>query len=134
MRENNIHIKAYYTDDCHTNDIINSIYEDMYFSDGFGLGEFDGEVEFFPDIVVNWGGYRECYSREIPRDNKIIDFYIPEHKGLQIIGHFYYTSLDKLGYLEMFFANIDKDYNNSEYRKMCYSIDTRTLEDYENGV
>lgn len=44
---NNIHIKAYYTDDCHTNNIINSIYEDMYFSDDFGLGEFDGEVEFF---------------------------------------------------------------------------------------
>lgn len=34
----------------------------------------------------------------------------------------------------MFFANIDKDFNDSEYRKMCYSIDVSTMEDYENEV
>lgn len=134
MRENNIHIKAYYTDDYRTNDTINSIYEDMYFNDDFGLGKFDGEVNLFPGIVDNLGAYAECYSREIPRDNKIIDFYIPKYKELQIIGHFYYSSLDKLVYLEMFFANTSKDFNNSEYRKMCYSIDVSTMEDYKNGV
>lgn len=133
MKKNNAVVNIYTYKDSRINEIAHELFETIQFRDDFGLNGFDGHSEYFPYLVINSSGYRECFSKEIPRDKKIIDFYIPEYKGLHIIGHFYFSYLDKkfpMVYLEMFFSN--NDYNLSKYEKMCFAIDFSTKDDYSN--
>lgn len=131
MNKNNAIVKIYPTDDSKINELSNEIFEMIQFREDFGLGIFDGKINYFPNIVTQLGSYKECYSREIPRDIKMLDFYIPEYKNLHIIGHIYFSYLAEICpiiYLEMFFS--DSDYNSDEYGKMCFCIDASTIEDY----
>lgn len=131
MDKNNAIVNIYPTNNSRINEFSNEILEIIQFRKDFGLGGFNGHTNYFPDMVMELGSYRECYSSEIPRDFKVLDFYIPEYKNFHIIGHIYFEYLSEvcpIVYLEMFFS--DSDYNSSTYNKMCFGIDISTVEDY----
>lgn len=111
-------IRCYYTHDRYLNARIAEIREYIEFNKNW-LGEsFVSGKDWIPSIIYELGSWAECYSSEIPRNNKIIDVYSVIDNNINVICSFYCK--DHLVYMEMFYS--EYDYNLCEFKKICFVV------------